>query len=379
MERITLQPRLDWQDKVSNLGLVFHTTDGEPYWNESAFYRFSAAEIDVLEKATNDLHEMCLAAVEHVVERNRLGELGIPEAAWPAFRHSWEHDDHSVYGRFDLAYDGMHAPKMLEYNADTPTALVEAAVAQWFWLKDRFPMADQFNSVWEALIARWRSLREQGRITADIIHFAHESLAEDIATVTALQDTAQQAGFATSTLRVEEIGWDTSAHRFVGLNAEPIRALFKLYPWEWMLQESFAPYALEAYETLTWIEPLWKLALSSKGILPILWELNLGHPNLLECYSKGPHGMAHYAEKPLFSREGSNVTLRMPDGITQTDGIYGDQSRIYQAIAPIAKFGGIHAVIGSWVIGNEACGIGIRESDTPITDDRSRFVPHIFE
>jgi glutathionylspermidine synthase len=36
-----------------------------------------------------------------------------------------------LYGRFDLAYRGDGPPKLLEYNADTPTALFEAAVVQW--------------------------------------------------------------------------------------------------------------------------------------------------------------------------------------------------------------------------------------------------------
>jgi len=41
----------------------------------------------------------------------------------------------------------------------------------------------------------------------------------------------------------------------------------------------------------------------------------------------------------------------------------------------------MYPVIGSWVIGHEAgssaAGIGIRESDIPITTNMSRFVPHI--
>ena len=49
-------------------------------------------------------------------------------------------------------YDGKAPPRLLEYNADTPTALLEASVAQWFWLQDCFPTADQFNSIHERLI-----------------------------------------------------------------------------------------------------------------------------------------------------------------------------------------------------------------------------------
>ena len=44
---------------------------------------------------------------------------------------SWKRRDASLYGRFDLRYDGQGPAKLLEYNADTPTSLFETAVFQW--------------------------------------------------------------------------------------------------------------------------------------------------------------------------------------------------------------------------------------------------------
>ena len=79
---------------------------------------------------------MCLEAVGHVIENRRLGEFGIPEPYHDWVAWSWERDEHTIYGRFDLRYDGAGPPKLLEYNADTPTALLEAAVIQWFWFQD---------------------------------------------------------------------------------------------------------------------------------------------------------------------------------------------------------------------------------------------------
>ena len=48
------------------------------------------------------------------------------------------------------------------------------------------------------------------------------------------------------------------------------------------------------------------------------------------------------------------------------------------ADAPLPDFDGHHPVIGSWVIANQAAGIGIREDTSPITGNNSRFVPHYF-
>ncbi|MEI9864538.1 MAG: glutathionylspermidine synthase family protein [Limisphaerales bacterium] len=80
---------------------------------------------------------------------------------------SWERDDFSLYGRFDLSFDGITPPKLLEYNADTPTALVEGRpFAQWFWLQETHPEADQFNSIHERLIEAWK------RWAGKTIHFS---------------------------------------------------------------------------------------------------------------------------------------------------------------------------------------------------------------
>jgi hypothetical protein len=142
MRRITTDPRPNWQKRVEEFGLYYHTIRGEPYWDESAFYQFTAYEIDKLEEATNALHRMCLDLVREVIEKRMFGLFLIPQQFEEYIIRSWEAGEPSVYGRFDLAYDGVGSPKMLEYNADTPTALVEASVAQWMWLKDVDERAD---------------------------------------------------------------------------------------------------------------------------------------------------------------------------------------------------------------------------------------------
>jgi glutathionylspermidine synthase len=40
-------------------------------------------------------------------------------------------------------------------------------------------------------------------------------------------------------------------------------------------------------------------------------------------------------------------------------------------------FAGNHTVIGSWLVNDRAAGISIREDHSPITQDMSRFLPHI--
>jgi glutathionylspermidine synthase len=89
--------------------------------------------------------------------------------------------------------------------------------------------------------------------------------------------------------------------------------------------------------------------------------------------------MSSYARKPLLSREGANISLTTDAGEISTTGLYGEEGYTYQALAPIPNFGGKYPVIGSWLIDGESAGMGIRESDTLITNNLSRFVPHLFE
>ncbi len=401
MRRITMQPRPDWQKKVETAGLTFHSPEdlsaaypGAVYWDESACYEFSSSEVDMLEASANELQTMCLAAAQHVIDHKRYADLTIPPEAVPLIEWAWENEPPALYGRFDLMYDGSAVPKLLEYNADTPTSLLEAAVIQWDWLKEAAPGADQFNSLHERLIAKWRDVAPYLR---QPVHFASTDAEEDMLTVTYLRDTAEQADLQTQQLLMNEIGWDDSNNRFVDLRNETVWSLFKLYPWETLLAEPFAPAVLAFYRNLTWIEPVWKMLLSNKGILPILWELYPGHPLLLEAHFDSPAAMTHYVRKPLLSREGANITLVTPDGTAETEGEYGGGRFVYQALATPARFSaalpalafqsgyGMPAggndrfpVLGLWMIDQECGGMGIRESRTPITGNLSSFVPHLF-
>lgn len=350
------------------MGLAFHSEGGVPYWCEDHCYSFTSAEIDQLEDATNALHDLCVRAAERVIEGGDLERLSIPSRYWPMIAASWRRRDPDLYGRFDLAYDGSGPPKMLEYNADTPTSLLEAAVVQWYWLEDAKPTADQFNSIHERLISAWRAIGA-GMAPGDRVHFTGVlDEAEDRGTVDYLRDVCQQAGIDTVPLDIADVGWN--GRDFTDLDEHAITWLFKLYPWEWMLGEDFSDHLLEC--RTRFIEPPWKMVLSTKAILPILWEMFPGHPNLLPASFERSGISGRCVEKPIHGREGEGVRL-----LDRGDSP-GEGARIWQAHAPLPQFGGRHVVIGSWVIGGEAAGVGLRESSGPITGNDSLFVPHWF-
>src|SRR3984957_20490826 len=242
MQRISCPERDDWRDTAQAAGFDFHTPEGERYWDERAYYAFKLDEIErQIEAPTGEIDAMCLELVGRAVRDERdLRRLKIPEAFWQLIRDSWHRDEGSLYGRLDLSFDGRGPAKLLEYNADTPTSIFEAAVFQWTWLEQGTvghilsPDADQFNSLHERLIDTWKKL---GNTTH--LHLAGAlGNAEDAGTLAYLEDCARQAGLETTLLDIEAIGWRDGGG-FVDLDDREIVLAFKLYPWEWMFHDAF--------------------------------------------------------------------------------------------------------------------------------------------
>ncbi|WP_371816299.1 glutathionylspermidine synthase family protein [Phaeobacter sp. HS012] len=376
--------RPGWRALAESLGFGFHSMYGVPYWDESRAYVFTLRQIEEdIEEPTEGLWRMCLTLVAEVVADPALmRRMAIPEAYHGWISESWQRGDPSLYGRFDFHYDGRGPAKMLEFNADTPTALYETGFFQWVWLEQQIETgalpadSDQFNSVQDQLIDRLSCMFAPGYH----LHFASvRGSEEDRATVSYLEDCARQAGLIPEFVAIQDIGLDSQG-RFADSKDTVIEAIFKLYPWEDMFREDYGS-ALPAAAT-RWIEPPWKALLSNKAILPLLWEMFPDHPNLLPAWfqDEAPRDAidAPHVVKPLFSREGANVTLRRPgQDVLSTPGGYGCEGSILQTYCPPARFGDDNAMLGSWVIGDTACGLCIREDTSEITQDLSRFVPHI--
>jgi glutathionylspermidine synthase len=382
MQRLACSERDDWRLTAEASGFVFHSIGGERYWDERAFYAFTLDEIErLIELPTAEIDAMCIELVASAIDDEEyLRRLKIPEAFWPLISESWHRDEASLYGRIDFSFDGSGPAKLLEYNADTPTSIFEAAVFQWTWLEQAIERriipvhADQYNSIHERLIEAWQKLGE-GRH----LHLTGTTDSEeDAGTLAYLEDTARQAGLSTTLIDIADIGWRENGG-FVDLDDRPMQFVFKLYPWEWMFHDAFG--ARLAKAPTRWIEPPWKAILSNKGILPLLWEMFPGHPNLLPAFFEDDPNAAglgaSFVRKPLYSREGANVAL-VRDGMTVVaqEGPYGGEGFIRQALAPLPNFSGQYPVVGSWVVDHTPCGLSIREDENPITGNTSRFLPH---
>jgi glutathionylspermidine synthase len=380
MRRHALAPRRDWQAKVEALGLLWHSTDGLEYWSEAAYYTLSETEIGRIAAASEELHQMFLAAGEHVIRHNLFARFGIPDWCAPLIIDAWENEPPALnYGRFDLGLDRQGVPRLFEYNCDTPTSLVEAAVVQWHWKEEVFPTSDQFNRIHEALIERWQAIAPD--LPSSLVHFAHvaDHAGEDTLTIAYMMDLAREAGLSVSPMVMRDIGWKAGPEGgFFDLAAQPIATLYKLYPWEWLVNEEFGRNIAADPRGTCWIEPIWKMLWSNKAILPILWEIYPDHPNLLGAnFDPPPTGLDHVI-KPMLGREGGNVTIvREGAVLAASEGRYTGPV-IYQEFLDLPEFEGNYPIVGSWMVDGTSVGLGIREGGR-ITTNRDRFVPHVID
>lgn len=385
MLRLHSRPRDNWQTKAAEYGFHFHTMYGQTYWDETAYYQFTLEQIEQdLEQPSEELHQMCLAAVDKVSQDDYwLQRFQIPETFWQPIADSWQQQEPSLYSRLDLVYQGKGPAKLLENNADTPTSLYESGFWQWLWLEDLVnsgqinARADQFNSLQEKLVNRFRELKQQHNWSR--MHFSCcQDTEEDRGTVQYLQDCATEADIGNEFVFIEDIGLSQQGF-FTDITDAPIDAMFKLYPWEFMQREDFGQYIQGA--EVKWLEPLWKSILSNKALLPLLWQMFPNHPNLLPAWFEDELSKADshsLVKKPIFSREGANISiLQQGQVLHQADGPYGEEGFIYQAYEPLPVFDNNYTLIGSWLVDDQAAGISVREDTSPITQDLSRYLPHI--
>ncbi|KAK1959637.1 glutathionylspermidine synthase [Colletotrichum sublineola] len=425
MRRVTVEKRPNATRLVKSQGLVFADLVApnatEPYWPDNRYYSFTQEEVFLLEKATTEVFEMCCEAVEYLLEHSDIitQKMAIPTFALEQIKQSWDREPAwgSIYGRFDICFGGLNhpdarlrVPKFYEFNADTPTSLLETALIQWFWLEQTGYGNDQFNNLTERLVDGWKrnlTLIDNTLGYRPTVYFAvseGEPTGEDAMNTLVLQETCQEAGWPTKSITMEEIRLSQEDGRFYDAQGAHIDVVFKLYPWEYMISEQFGTACFDDMDNVgkrdhegnyiggtIWIEPPYKMLWSNKALFAILWDLFKDDPRgrwLLPTYlaDERPGSMKSYATKPIFSREGADIILRQGGSTIQdaTTGVYGAQGYVVQDLATLPVFHdndnrSHYPVLGIWVVDGEPAGMGIREDDTPITTNASVFVPHSIE
>ncbi|WQF85187.1 Putative glutathionylspermidine synthase, pre-ATP-grasp-like domain-containing protein [Colletotrichum destructivum] len=425
MRRVPVEKRSNSTRLVQSQGLVFAdlvpSDASEPYWPDDRYYSFTLEEITLLEHAAKDVFDMCCEAAEYLVGHPDVitSKMAVPAFALKQIKESWDREPAwgSIYGRFDVCFGGLNhpdprlrVPRFYEFNADTPTTLVEAASIQWLWLEQTGHGNDQFNNLTEALIEGWKrnlTLIEKELGHKPTVYFAvgeGDPTGEDAMNTMLLMDTCEQAGWSTKAMSMEEISLSTKDERFYDMQGNHIDVIFKLYPWEYMVEQQFAEACFKDMDNIgkrddegnyiggtVWIESPYRMLWSNKSLLAILWDLFKDDPRskwLLPAYFDGeaPASLTSFARKPIFAREGVDIVLKDNGKVIQDEsaGVYGAEGYVVQELALPPEFKDAqdkshYPVLGLWMIDGEIAGMGIREDESPVTTNASVFIPHSIE
>lgn len=371
--------------KLEDLGFPYHTIDGESYWDESGYWEFDSEEIEILEEAGTEVHKVLCETLSEVFEDDQ-NTLGYPREFFELAKRSWKAQGRhlGVYGRIDFALKNCHTfePIAMEYNAETPTSLVESSIVQWQWHKELFPGMDQFNLIHESLENMWHQV--YSIFSPKVIHFAFAASIEDEFNVKYLANTVHKV--PTKIIPLEQIGLLDG--ELVDFENEKIEMLFKLYPWDWMIKEDFYQtvkenLTFEGQESLVILEAPYKALLSSKALFH---EASMRHPECkyLPRTYLSPEGLGDaYVKKPVLGREGTGVSIHQKEKILEShcmDLETPQSGFVYQEklYLPQNERDGKNAVLGVWIIQEVAVGLGIREDKSLITGNDACFVPHYF-
>jgi glutathionylspermidine synthase len=378
-------------DYLESLGFVWHTDSDESSYISDELVVISEAEAEAYYEATNTLYDMYVEAAEHVIENDLFHEIGIPFNLVEVIKESWENDVHwHLYGRFDLAggLDGKPI-KLLEFNADTPTALFETAIIQWSILKQNgLEEASQFNALYESLVDNFKRLvtLEEDISTFeeryDGWNFLFTSVkgnSEEENTVRLLQHIATEAGFKTRFAYIDEL--EFSPDEGIFYEDQNYELWFKLIPWEDIaLEESDLAMLLTNIiknQKAIIFNPAYTLLFQSKGLLKILWDLYPNHPLLLETSFEPLQGQKQ-VKKPVFGREGGSVSIldENVNDIETVAGDYDNHKMVYQAYTQLPTDSQGQSYQAGVFYAYEACGLGFRKGGK-ILDNMSKFVGHI--
>ena len=382
------------KEYLESIGFVWHTDEDETSYIADEIVQVSEDEANAYYEATNELYDMFCEAGDYVIDNNLFHEINIPFNLVNLIKESWENDVHwHLYSRFDLAggIDGKPI-KLIEFNADTPTAVFETAIIQWAMLKaNKLDEASQFNNLYDALKDNFKRI-----ITMEddiekfeeyykdlgwkILFSSIASSGEDINTTKLLQHIASEAGFNTDFEYIDKVQFNDEGIYKDDINFE---FWFKLIPWENIaIDESELALILEDIITnkkAIIFNPAYTLMFQSKGFMKILWDLYPNHPLLLET-SFEPLVGKKQVEKRCFGREGANVAIINSDNSLdmKTEGDYEGFKAIYQEYVelPIDENGDSYQAGVFYAY--EACALGFRKGGK-ILNNMSKFVGHIIK
>ncbi len=371
MKRITHTKSFPWFESAKALGIEF-PTEREMRCTSDAYISLTPTEQSLLLKASTELYALIEQASSQVFKENRLSQFLIPEPYHNFFQTSWHASQSPWLGRFDFTFSKNGVPKLLEFNSDTPALLAESSLLQEAWRQSTFSTQKSWNDIEELFVPH------VSKAAFSKLHLTTpKGLMYDQLQTKLIERLVKQAGKETTFFPLQSLSWDESHEDFVDDNTQRIEALYKFYPWEWMIEDDTSKHLPQS--TLQWFEPPSRMLSSCKYMLALLWELFPEHDFLLPTFSEATPLGDSYVQKPYYSHRGEGIHLQKNEKKLSIPSPIQHESFVYQELCPLPRLGNRYCCVSVWMVGSSPAGIGIRESRTPVTDGGAFFIPHLIE
>ncbi|WP_407921150.1 glutathionylspermidine synthase family protein [Brevibacillus migulae] len=335
-----------------------------------------------------------------------LHELGIPEEAWGAVRLRSKLSYPTVIGRFDFAQT-LEGLKMLEFNSDTPTGIVEAFyvnehLCRYYGVKN--PNQGHEHDLHQAFQQAVEEYKKANIPTEHVVFSSLDWHEEDAGTTRYLLENSGLEGrfVPLADLRV----WQDRLYAKVGEELIPVDLLYRLHALEKLAaeqdEEGYPTGAhvldLIARRRLTVINPPTGFLMQTKALQALIWSLHeegqfwseeehaIIDAYMLPTYFENRFaGSTAYVTKPIFGREGGGVTLYSQEGETiarDMEQEYWEQPMIYQQLVKLpqvsvhtlkGRYEG-HLLWGSFLLGGKPSAI-IARVGGKITSNLSYYLP----
>jgi glutathionylspermidine synthase len=388
MQRITIEPRQGWSAEASSR-YSWHTPTATPGWHEDVYYKLTPDEAEELRTTAERCHRLVDTTVERAIRERLWPIIGIEQAIGDKIKAAWDDELPGLLSRIDFIYEaGFY--KMIDYNAESTTGLMEASILQKLWRDAQFPNVRQFNDIHPALVQRLNDTRI-GRTDNRFHVTADSAVADATETVRYVGACAQEAGYRVAYYPLGDTGVQDEWFYDMTVNpAQPLVMVYKCYPWEGFVTDRIGgdgPNAGHLYldhvnhkRGSWWLEPIWRMAYQCNGLLPLVWETFVDDFNLLNTSRAQGDVGPRFVRKPVWARDSMNIQVQL-DGkiVSETVGERDAESYIYQTYGESTPIDGHYTVFSVWLVRNTAVGLGIREGTDPIVRSNGRFAPHIIE
>eukprot|EP00195_Chlamydomonas_chlamydogama_P012406 CAMPEP_0202910024 /NCGR_PEP_ID=MMETSP1392-20130828/50926_1 /ASSEMBLY_ACC=CAM_ASM_000868 /TAXON_ID=225041 /ORGANISM="Chlamydomonas chlamydogama, Strain SAG 11-48b" /LENGTH=412 /DNA_ID=CAMNT_0049599985 /DNA_START=172 /DNA_END=1406 /DNA_ORIENTATION=+ len=316
---------------------------GAPATSNVPFFSLTNnAEVE-LDNAAVELHKMIMHATEYTLNNNDLfNKCGLPAKLWPVIRSSFKSaPSDCMIGRLDIAL-AENGIKMYEWNTN-PGMLLECGTVQGIFAKYAGMGKigkDAGERLFPQLVKAWQSLQVKGTL-----HLLHDDNEEEAFCAAYMKAAAEQAGIPCKVVRgLPNFSW-TASGQIQDADGEAVHTVWKTWSWLTAVKQLAADENIDdvvsgssraytptprlvdvmLHHSVRTVPPIWSLVLSSKALLPVLWQLYPNHPLLLRtAFSITPQLRASgYAAKPVFGRAGAGITLHAPAGTSEQQATSG--------------------------------------------------------